>query len=90
MNDPDPKQDTKQYLFDKPRNVKRLLRGFYAVCVLLIGADLVYHRHVLHAWESIPGFYALYGLIACVVLVLIAKELRRILMRDPGYYDDDH
>jgi hypothetical protein len=33
------------------------------------------------------GFYAIYGFVACVLLVVIAKELRKLLMRDENYYD---
>ena len=80
----------KRHLFDDPANVRRLLYGFYAVCIVLLGLDLVHHRHVSHAWESLFGFYALFGFVACVVLVLVAKEMRKLLMRDEDYYDDGH
>jgi len=79
----------KQHLFDSPRNVKRLLRGFYSVCLLLIGLDLVVHRHVAHGWENLAGFYAIFGFTACVLLVLIAKEMRKVIMRKEDYYDVD-
>jgi hypothetical protein len=79
----------KQYLFDKPRNVNRLLRGFYLVCAILLILDFVLHRHVIHSWENIPGFYAIFGFIACVLLVLIAKEMRKVVMRKEDYYDVD-
>ena len=78
----------KRHLFDNPANVRRLLRGFYVVCVVLLGIDLVYHRHAAHPWESLFGFHALFGFVACVVLVLIAKEMRKLLMRDEDYYED--
>jgi membrane protein YdbS with pleckstrin-like domain len=77
----------RQHIFDKPENVRRLLRIFYLACALLLAADLIYHRHVIHDWESLWGFYALFGFAACVSLVLIAKQLRRILMRPEDYYD---
>jgi hypothetical protein len=79
----------KQYLFDKPRNVNRLLRGFYLVCAILLILDIVLHRHVIHSWENIPGFYAIFGFVACVLLVLIAKEMRKVVMRKEDYYDVD-
>ena len=79
----------KQYLFDNPRNVKRLLRGFYAVCVLLLVLDLVVHRHVVHSWEILPEFYAVFGFVACVVLVLVATQMRKVVMRKEDYYDVD-
>ncbi|MEO5342747.1 MAG: hypothetical protein H7842_05315 [Gammaproteobacteria bacterium SHHR-1] len=78
--------DTQVYLFDKPANVKRLLRGLYVACGLLVALDFVIHRHVLHDWEKIPAFYALYGFVGCVLLVLIAKGMRRFLMRPEDYY----
>ena len=79
----------KQYLFDKPRNVNRLLRSFYLICAILLILDVVLHRHVIHSWENIPGFYAIFGFIACVLLVLIAKEMRKVVMRKEDYYDVD-
>ncbi len=79
----------KQYLFDKPRNVNRLLRGFYLICAILLILDFVLHRHVIHSWENIPSFYAIFGFIACVLLVLIAKEMRKVVMRKEDYYDVD-
>lgn len=77
----------KQHFLDKPRNVKRVLRTFYVVCAGLLAADLIFTRHVFHAWEELFGFYAIFGWIACVALVLGAKELRKLLMRREDYYD---
>lgn len=77
----------RQHLFDKPENVRRLLRLLYLVCALLLVADLFIYRHVTHAWEALWGFYAFFGFVACVVLVLVAKQLRKILKRPEDYYD---
>lgn len=79
--------DEKQYFFDKPENIKKVLRVFYILCAVLLAVDLFYHRHVIHSWESLFGFYGLYGFIGCVILVLVAKEMRKWLMRDENYYD---
>jgi len=79
----------KQHIFDKPRNVNRLLRVFYAICGLLFVLDFILHRHVYHSWENTPAFYAIFGFVACVALVLIAKEMRKVLMRKEDYYDVD-
>jgi len=78
----------KTYFFDRPENVKRLLKGFYAVCILLVVIDFVVHRHTGFDWEKIPAFYAIYGFIACVVLVVIAKKMRHFVMRKEDYYDE--
>ena len=74
--------------FDKPENVKKMLKVFYVICALLVLVDFVVHRHIYHDWENIPAFYAIYGFIGCVVLVLIAKEMRKFLMRGEDYYDE--
>ena len=80
--------DQKQYFFDKPENIKKVLRIFYIICAGLLSIDLFYHRHVLHSWEHLLGFYGIFGFVACVILVLVAKEMRKVLMRDEDYYDD--
>ena len=79
----------KSHIFDNKKNVKRVLKALVLACVLTAGADIVYHRHVVHPFEALWGFYAIYGFVACVVLVLLAKEMRKILMRDEDYYDHD-
>ena len=39
-------------------------------------------------WENWPGFYAVFGFVACVLLVFVAKHiLRPLVMRDEDYYD---
>jgi hypothetical protein len=34
------------------------------------------------------GFYSVYGFVACVLLVLLAKEMRKLLIRKEDYYDE--
>jgi hypothetical protein len=43
----------------------------------------------MHEWEQLTGFYAIFGFVACVMLVLGAKQLRNIVMRKEDYYDVD-
>jgi hypothetical protein len=73
---------------DRPENVARLYRGLWIFGVLLVAGDLAVHRHAETAFDGWFGFYGLYGFVACVVLVLAAKMLRRIVMRREDYYDD--
>lgn len=83
MNESDDK-----HLFDNPRNVRRVIHLLYVLCALSVIAEFFIHRHIDHPWESLFGFYALYGFLACVILVFIATGLRKILMRGEDYYDD--
>ncbi|OUR87271.1 hypothetical protein A9Q81_26600 [Gammaproteobacteria bacterium 42_54_T18] len=80
-------ENEKQYFFDNPQNIKRLLNCFYGICAILVVLDFVIHRHVAHSWESLWGFYPIYGFVGCVVLVLVATWMRTFLMRDEDYYD---
>jgi len=76
-------------MWDKKENVDRFLYGFYACLVILVLLDLVVHRHVYHPWEALFGFHAWYGFAACWILVVIAKQMRRVLMRSEDHYDVD-
>ena len=77
-----------QHLFDRPRNIRRVLYVLYGICALLLASEFLYQRHPQHAWDGWPGFYAGYGFVGCVLLVLVAKLLRRFLKRPENYYDD--
>ena len=77
----------KKYFFDDPKNVKRILYVLYGCCALLFALDFVIHRHVVHSWENLWGFYPLYGFVGCVVLVLVATWMRTFLMRPENYYE---
>ena len=81
-------KDEKIYFFDKPENIKRVLYVFYTLCIILVLADFVIHRHINLLWENIPAFYALYGFVACVALVMVAKLIRKVVMRKEDYYDE--
>jgi len=81
--------DKKQYLFDKPRNVKVLLYSLYISCGVLLLLDFVIHRHINHHWEGLLGFYSIYGFIGCTGIVLGSKLLRIMVQRDEDYYERD-
>lgn len=77
----------KTYWLDNRANVDWLVHGFYIVCGLLLVIDVFVPKHGPFAIEHIYGFYGIFGFLACVALVLIAKQLRRVLMRPEDYYD---
>ncbi len=82
------KRESGKHIFDNPKNVKIVLWALYGVCGVLLLLDLFFHRHIAHEFETLFGFYPFYGFVACVLLVLIAKEMRKVLMRDEDYYDE--
>lgn len=74
--------------FEKPENISKMLKVFYVICVLLVVADFIVHRHIYHSWENMPAFYAIYGFVGCSILVFVAKWMRTFLMRGEDYYDE--
>ena len=75
--------------FDKPENI-RLLKILSCISLALtVIVDFFVTRKDIHfPWENIPGFYALFGLVACILIVVLAKTLgHRWLMRKEDYYD---
>jgi hypothetical protein len=77
----------KTYWLDRKENVTKLYLGMWVVGIVLLVVDLVVHRHEDVWFAGWFGFYAVYGFLACVALVLTAKALRRVLMRDEDYYE---
>ena len=75
-------------IFDNPRNVRRVRWALFGICVLLLVANLFVPVHGEFYWEAYIGFFAVYGFVACVGLVVAAKYLLRFLVkRDEDYYD---
>ena len=79
--------DAKKYWLDRSENVTKLYRALWGVGIGLIFADLFFHKHEEFSFAAWFGYYGFFGFVACVVLVLTAKVLRRVLMRSEDYYD---
>ena len=84
----------KKYWLDDPRHVNMIVYTLYVLCVLLVVADLFYHKHIhfhykdaFYNFEDWFGFFGFFGFIAFVALVLVAKLMRIVLKRDEDYYD---
>jgi hypothetical protein len=67
---------------------KRLTMPLYVVCGLLVAADLLYHKHAHFATDALFGFYAFYGLLASVALVVVARIVAALLRRPGDYYGE--
>lgn len=72
----------------RPKTVRLLWRIGLAVLALLVMSDVFVHGHPKSQIEGIFGFYAWFGLVTCVAMVLFAKVLGIILKRRETYYDD--
>ena len=60
------------YLRDRLKTVIKLC---YLVLVLLVIMDVVVvNKEHAHTWmEHLPGFWSLFGFIACVLIIIISK-----------------
>ncbi len=84
-----PPEGERAHIWDKPENVRRFLIGFWIVCALLFVADFFVHRHEEHVLEGFRTIYAIYGFVGIALLIVIAKQLRKVVMRSEDYYDAD-
>ena len=81
-------QDRKKYWLDDPANVRKVYVGLWLFGIAWLVPDLFLEKHEDVGFAASLAFYAVYGFVACVALVLAAKALRRILMRPEDYYGD--
>lgn len=87
-HDHNPASDEPEYWLDDRRNVDRIYHGLIVACGLVAAADLFVDGHVHYEFEGWFAAYGIYGFVACVGLVLAAKELRKFVKRDEDYYGD--
>jgi len=77
---------------DKPETVKRLFTIFYFICVALVAAEILVatapleHPHPLEVRMRYL-VYPVYGFISFWFLVLVAKPMRKLLIRSEDYYE---
>lgn len=81
-------QDGKKYWLDDPANVRKVYIALWVFGIAWLVPDLFLEKHEDVGFAASLTFYAVYGFVACVALVLAAKALRRILMRPEDYYGD--
>lgn len=87
MREHDKQSDGKHYWLDRPENVRGINYVVFGACAVFALLDLVLPRQSIFFFEAWPGFYAWFGFLGCVGLVVAAKLLRRVLMRPEDYYD---
>ena len=62
----------------------------YGALIILIIVDFIIPRHEIHFFgDKIPGFWSLFGFIACVLIIIVSKWIGHLgLMKDENYYDE--
>ncbi len=69
---------------------KTIKRTAYAALILIILIDFFIPRHEIHfIGDQIPGFWSLFGFVACILIILISKWIGRLgIMQDENYYNE--
>ena len=69
---------------------KAAKRIAYGALIILIVVDFIIPRHEIHFFgDKIPGFWSLFGFIACVLIIIVSKWIGHLgLMKDENYYDE--
>ena len=69
------------------------LRWFYAALAVIalveVAAPRIFEAEPAHFWfEDVPGFGSIYGLVSCLLIIVVSKLLGKLwLMRRENYYD---
>ena len=77
---------------DRPETVKRLFTIFYVICVALVAAELLVatteNPHATPLEERMRYLvYPVYGFVSFWFLVLVARPMRKLLIRSEDYYE---
>ena len=71
------------------------LKATIRVCLVVLAALVVWDalfvskEHVHTFVERIPGFWAVFGFVACVVIIIVSKWFGHLgIMTREDYYDD--
>lgn len=72
--------------------MKLKLRWFYVglavIALTEVLAPLLFHAEPAHFWfEDIPAFGSIYGLVSCVLIIVISKLLGKLWLMRPEHYD---
>ena len=69
---------------------KTMKKIAYAVLTLIIVIDFRIPRHEVHFFgDEIPGFWSLFGFVACILIILISKWIGHLgIMQDENYYNE--
>lgn len=93
MTDERPQQQTPLFWVTR-RGARIALVALHAAALIAVAIELVFpFPEDAHAVERVhaldfPASYAIYGFVACVILVLLGIVLRRLVMRGENYYEE--
>ncbi len=78
----------KKHWLVRPETIRWIWRWGIAILALLVVGDAWVHGHPHFSIDGTFAFYAWYGLLTCIAMVLFAKGIGVFLKRDDTYYDE--
>jgi len=78
----------KRHWLYRPENIGKLWRWGAGLLALSVAAQLLWPIHGHFGIDELFGFFAVFGFLSCVAMVLFAKVLGMWVKRDERYYDD--
>jgi len=76
------------YLRDRLKIVIRLSYVVLALLVIIDATPVVDKSHAHTAMEHLPGFWSVFGFVACVVIIIVSKWYGHLgIMTREDYYD---
>jgi len=79
-----------QHWLTRPRTIRVLWTVFVIVLSCTVVAEFFVHRHPHFSMDGLLAFNAIYGFLACVALIVIAKLLGLVMKRPETYYAQEH
>jgi uncharacterized membrane protein len=79
-------------ILDEPKNLKILRLIFYLslIVVVILEFILIKREHIEFSFEHIaefPAFHAIYGLLACILIILVSEFIGYLIKKGEDYYD---
>jgi hypothetical protein len=81
-------EQNKHWLLRKD-NIRKLWIIFIAILAITVIAGLFVHQHQSFGIEDSFGFFAWYGFVSCIGMIVFAKLLGLFLKRPEDYYEKD-
>ncbi len=72
----------------RPETIRKLWRWGIGVLAVTAMLDLFLTPHPYFMVDGTFGFYAWYGLLTCIAMIIVAKVLGIFLKQGDDYYDD--
>ena len=79
----------KDHWLVRPASIRLLWWVFAVILALSVAAQLLFKVKGYFNIDGWLGFGAVYGFLACLLMVLVAKALGWVLKRDNDYYRGD-